>query len=333
MVDQIWAEGMIVGEILLLLERSKLTMESCWPKLVMKLAEKGDRKWKIGGVAASVRELPIAAVNRRRKQRRGVMDWKVMGRAKLNLELISKEKSRNTTFQKRKKGLKKKSYEFSTLCDVDACLIIFGPKHGDRPLEIWPENSNEVLRIINRYKDHSKEEREKRNLNLSNFFEDRKKKVEEELSKLRQKNNEINYSLQTWDDDMNIFTEDQLIFSLDCKLEYLKTKIGSMKGKQAPMMNGVEYYTQFNGGSSSNHYYYPALEGSVYHNSPFGTFEKMEFSNIIPGRSTCYCAPGVQSMGPFLQYPVMPSVSSQKHPASHFNEFCDFQMKHQMTRF
>ncbi|KAF8377180.1 hypothetical protein HHK36_030553 [Tetracentron sinense] len=299
-----------------------------------------------------------------------------MGRAKLNLELRSKEKSRNTTFQKRKKGLKKKSYEFSTLCDVDACLIIFGPKHGDRPAEpeIWPEeNSNEVLRIINRYKDHSKEEREKRNVNLSNFFEDRKKKAEEGLSKLLQKNNETDYSLQTCDDDINIFsTEDelrQLIFSLDRKLEYFKTRIGSMKGKQGlllqhqqqqpicwvkpqdhifpydqrlmfngssmatPMMNGVEYYTQFNGGSSSNHHYYTALEGPVYSNSPFETFEKMEFSNI-PGQSTCYCAPGVQSMGPYWQYPVMPSVSSQMLP-SHFNELCDFQdfqRKHQMVR-
>ncbi|KAF8377696.1 hypothetical protein HHK36_031080 [Tetracentron sinense] len=163
-----------------------------------------------------------------------------MGRSKLSLELISKEKSRNTTFQKRKKGLKKKIYEFSTLCGVDACLIIYGPKHGDRPVEpeIWPENSGEVVRIINRYNEHSKEEREKRNLNLSDFFLDRKKKAEEELSKLRRNNEEAYYSFQTGDDQINDFKEDQLwelVTSLDGKLKFMRTIIGSMKEKQGLM--------------------------------------------------------------------------------------------------
>lgn len=41
-----------------------------------------------------------------------------MGRARLTMDLIPNKKSRNTTFQKRKNGLKKKMYEFSTLCGV-----------------------------------------------------------------------------------------------------------------------------------------------------------------------------------------------------------------------
>ena len=45
-----------------------------------------------------------------------------MGRSRLPLELIPKEKSRKITFQKRTMGLKKKTYEISTLCGVDACV-------------------------------------------------------------------------------------------------------------------------------------------------------------------------------------------------------------------
>ncbi|KAF8393503.1 hypothetical protein HHK36_021747 [Tetracentron sinense] len=42
---QIWVERMIGGEILLLRERSKLTMESYWPRLVVKLAGDGGEHW------------------------------------------------------------------------------------------------------------------------------------------------------------------------------------------------------------------------------------------------------------------------------------------------
>ncbi|KAJ6711064.1 AGAMOUS-LIKE MADS-BOX PROTEIN AGL82 [Salix koriyanagi] len=73
------------------------------------------------------------------------------------MELIRKEKSRMLTFRKRKAGLLKKASEFSILCGVDACVIIFGPKLKDdrQPAvapETWPPNSEEVRCIINRYK-------------------------------------------------------------------------------------------------------------------------------------------------------------------------------------
>ncbi|GMP35845.1 hypothetical protein CsSME_00008146 [Camellia sinensis var. sinensis] len=60
------------------------------------------------------------------------------------MELIRNDKTRYVTFQKRKKGLKKKTYELKTLCDVEVCWIIHGPKINDRPTndqaEIWPPN-------------------------------------------------------------------------------------------------------------------------------------------------------------------------------------------------
>ncbi|XP_043694612.1 agamous-like MADS-box protein AGL80 [Telopea speciosissima] len=122
-----------------------------------------------------------------------------MGRAKVKLELIAKERSRNTTFQKRKKGLKKKTNEFSTLCDVDACLIIFGPKQ---------------------------EGRGNRHIGIPEFYEDQIKKLRRELNELRQHNGKTQYP--TWDNRLDNLSVDQLkhlAASLDSKIEFVKAMI------------------------------------------------------------------------------------------------------------
>ncbi|KAL8537832.1 hypothetical protein ACS0TY_012824 [Phlomoides rotata] len=118
-----------------------------------------------------------------------------MGRAKLNMELIRKEKSRNTTFKKRKEGLIRKMHEFTTLCDVRACMIIYGPKQENGPPaepEIWPQNVDEVHGIIDVYKSKKKDSGN-RSFGLRDFFQERKRKIEDELSRLRKRNLEIKY--------------------------------------------------------------------------------------------------------------------------------------------
>nr|GFA30122.1 zinc finger, CCHC-type [Tanacetum cinerariifolium] len=54
-----------------------------------------------------------------------------MGRAKLRMELIKKEKMRITTYHKRKLGILKKASEFSILCDVDTIMIITPPNSSE----------------------------------------------------------------------------------------------------------------------------------------------------------------------------------------------------------
>lgn len=75
-----------------------------------------------------------------------------MGRSKVAIKLIECQKSRHNTFVKGGKGLKKKAFEFATLCGVDACMICFEPQGGGRckPLK-WPDVLKEVTRIIKRY--------------------------------------------------------------------------------------------------------------------------------------------------------------------------------------
>ena len=158
-----------------------------------------------------------------------------MGRGKLTMELIKSEKSRNVTFQKRKKGLMKKAYEFSTLCGVDTCMIIYGPKFQDRPMELgtWPQNHDEVVKMINRYKENTMHKRSRGSSTLSNFFIERNKKVEIEISRLRK--NIFKTKYPTWDDRIETMSEDQLMVVLDVideKFEALTRRMKMLQGEQ-----------------------------------------------------------------------------------------------------
>ncbi|KAI8007446.1 Class V chitinase CHIT5b [Camellia lanceoleosa] len=173
-----------------------------------------------------------------------------MGRAKQRMELIRNKKARYVTYQKRKKGLKKKTCELETLCDVQVCLIIYGPKLDDNSteVEIWPQNPNDIQRLIHTYRNQSIEDRHRRTLDLSNFFENRNQEIEDALVKLRKKNDKALYS--TWDDHYNHLSEGQLrAFEgmLEGKLADVKARVEFMKGTRAlASLNDMEQTTQQN---------------------------------------------------------------------------------------
>ncbi|CAL5374619.1 unnamed protein product [Camellia sinensis] len=173
-----------------------------------------------------------------------------MDRAKQRMELIRNEKARYVTYQKRKKGLKKKTCELETLCDVQVCLIIYGPKLDDNSteVEIWPQNPNDIQRLIHTYRNQSIEDRHRRTLDLSNFFENRNQEIEDALVKLRKKNDKVVYP--TWDDRYNDLSEGQLrAFEgmLEGKLADVKARVEFMKGTQAlASLNDMEQTTQQN---------------------------------------------------------------------------------------
>ncbi|KAJ8640230.1 hypothetical protein MRB53_016924 [Persea americana] len=153
-----------------------------------------------------------------------------MGRAKVPLKLIECQKSRNATFMKRRKGLRKKTFEFATLCGVDVCLICLGPQ-GDRQheTEIWPNDRPEVRRIIKRYKSLSKDEQVRRKLDLSSLLEQRNKKLEEELKHRSVEKENVMYP--SWDDRLNEFPIEMLqdlLATLDSKMETVNRKVELM---------------------------------------------------------------------------------------------------------
>ncbi|KAH7865353.1 hypothetical protein Vadar_005541 [Vaccinium darrowii] len=61
-------------------------------------------------------------------------------------KLIENKRARKLTYKNRKDGILKKTMELSILCGIKACTVCLGP---DGKVESWPENSSEVIHVIN----------------------------------------------------------------------------------------------------------------------------------------------------------------------------------------
>ncbi|RXH90529.1 hypothetical protein DVH24_035293 [Malus domestica] len=107
----------------------------------------------------------------------------------------------------------KKAYEFSTLCELDVCMTICGPKQTGRPPELhtWPENQNEASTMS---------KPAKKMLHLSDLLMDRQTKVYVDTYRARKEMYEAKYP--TWDERIESLSENRLealLNSLDAKLE------------------------------------------------------------------------------------------------------------------
>lgn len=87
-----------------------------------------------------------------------------MTRTKIHLAFMQNDSARKSTLKKRKIGLMKKVHELSTLCGVDACVMIYSPNNPEP--DVWPSRS-EAERVINKFK------------NMPNF--EKTKKMEDQV--------------------------------------------------------------------------------------------------------------------------------------------------------
>ncbi|KAI3954366.1 hypothetical protein MKW92_028726, partial [Papaver armeniacum] len=67
--------------------------------------------------------------------------------------------------------------EFTILCDVTdvhACMILYGPIQGDRPFEVetWSPELDKVNNIIERYRQVTEEDKQKRRHDLYDFSQE-----------------------------------------------------------------------------------------------------------------------------------------------------------------
>lgn len=114
---------------------------------------------------------------------------------------IVDRRTRKATFERRKKGLLKKASEFSTLCEVDTCVIIFPPwESSPEPAQTWPSDPKQVTDIIGRYY-NTRCKKPRKNYDLREFFNDKKNQAEAETSRLREKQlkNKETTENPTWD--------------------------------------------------------------------------------------------------------------------------------------
>nr|GEX19171.1 agamous-like MADS-box protein AGL82 [Tanacetum cinerariifolium] len=125
-----------------------------------------------------------------------------MGRAKLRMELLPKEKTRITTYHKRKCGIIKKAREFTILCDVDTLMIINPPNSNET--EVWPKNPDQIKKGIASYKS-KKAKPEKELIILMTSFKTEGKRLKTQFAaKLEQREHDARTRLEFKKRNMNI---------------------------------------------------------------------------------------------------------------------------------
>ncbi|CAI8606618.1 unnamed protein product [Vicia faba] len=157
-----------------------------------------------------------------------------MGRERISMELIPNSKSRKTTFEKRKNGLMKKVSELSILCDVDVCVILYAPNfegEGFAEPETWPKDTNQVRRILQKYYNTAIDRRPKV-YSVQEYFKERLKKVEFEISKVRKQRLKIMHRSCNQDYDSLRGNELKLLITtLDSRFASCCQKMDMLKGK------------------------------------------------------------------------------------------------------
>ncbi|KAK5813510.1 agamous-like MADS-box protein AGL80 [Gossypium arboreum] len=103
-----------------------------------------------------------------------------MTRKKVKLAYITDDSARKATYKKRTKGLMKKLSELSTLCDIDACSIMYSP-YESQP-EVWPSLMG-VQQVLSKLETIPEMEKSKNVLNQESFLSQKTTKAAEQLKK------------------------------------------------------------------------------------------------------------------------------------------------------
>ncbi|XP_048138563.1 MADS-box protein FLOWERING LOCUS C-like [Rhodamnia argentea] len=218
-----------------------------------------------------------------------------MGRRKLPLELITNEKVRRITYEKRKKGLMKKAQELATLCGVDTCMIIHGPAGSSASAaaakpEIWPASPEKVKRIIRQYMSEGGDRRAKRTVGLAEFFANQKRKVDAELAKARLANMEAKYPIsEALIGNLSKADPTWLYGSLGQKLDEAKARLAVVKEDATRRSSrAYDHHVQ------ANHHHVLSAAAASSH----GPFMDNMLLEGTPSFKACYGALMVQPVPP-----------------------------------
>ncbi|XP_076900664.1 MADS-box protein CMB2-like [Bidens hawaiensis] len=160
-----------------------------------------------------------------------------MGRAKIPMEPITNPKKRKTTFNSRNNGMIKKARELATLCDVKISMIVFTDDQ-ETPQIFPPDDHDKVKNSIDVYSRTRRTNPESiKWYTLSDYYNERKIKVEEELVKEKRKNSEAKFP--SWFGFLDGFSEAGLrefAVGLEDKIVDVESKIECLKSIEYNMM-------------------------------------------------------------------------------------------------
>ncbi|KAK8685656.1 hypothetical protein V6N13_041655 [Hibiscus sabdariffa] len=111
-----------------------------------------------------------------------------MTRRKVTLAWITNNSNRRASLKKRRLGLIKKVKELTTLCGIDACLVIYSPQENE-PM-VWP-SVDEVKRLVGKFYLVPELERSKKMMNMEIYMNEKLCKEQENLMKFNRKNKEV----------------------------------------------------------------------------------------------------------------------------------------------
>ncbi|KAL4297216.1 hypothetical protein GQ457_12G012680 [Hibiscus cannabinus] len=111
-----------------------------------------------------------------------------MTRRKVTLAWITNNSNRRASLKKRRLGLIKKVKELTTLCGIDACLVIYSPQENE-PM-VWP-SVDEVKRLVGKFYFVPELERSKKMMNMEIYMNEKLCKEQENLMKFNRKNKEV----------------------------------------------------------------------------------------------------------------------------------------------
>ncbi|CAF2273358.1 BnaC04g26930D [Brassica napus] len=115
----------------------------------------------------------------------------------------------------------KKAQELTTLCDIEACVIHYGP---DGELKTWPEDRDKVRDLALRYIQLDEAKRRKKNVNLHEFLnkmEDKKTMLQKFKKRAKKNVEELKYPIS---DHYSPGQINQLIHSLELSYSKLQER-------------------------------------------------------------------------------------------------------------
>ncbi|XP_061359081.1 agamous-like MADS-box protein AGL82 [Gastrolobium bilobum] len=159
-----------------------------------------------------------------------------MGRSRTTFKRIPNDGARKATSIQRRKGLMKKVSKFSTMCGVEACLIVYD-ENGDAQPMTWPRDPIKAHSIIDKY-ERQKNEKPLKTFDLEDFFKNKKNMVEAEISRVNKDIFKTKYP--TCHPSFNNLGEEQLeafIATLDDKIGACDQRINMLKNEHKSEAN------------------------------------------------------------------------------------------------